>query len=110
MSWWDTSLHAETLTVVQVSTGPPVDGIPQTTRVERDLLAGNVQQVGTSESVGNHELVTERVRWSGPPAEWVQPGDEVLWRGRRYRVDGEPAHFRGGVLDHTEFVLIIWKG
>lgn len=104
-------LHRETLTVLVVTTGEPDDdGVPTEDVVERAVPGWNVQPVGTNESLGDAEVVTGRWRASGPLTEWLQAGDRLRWRGTAYRVDGEPQHYRGGSLDHTEVVLIAWKG
>ncbi|PFG19871.1 hypothetical protein [Serinibacter salmoneus] len=107
MSFWD--LHTRAVTVTSTTYGEPgPTGVPTMVTTPRVIEGVNVQQVGTSESVGSQTLVTGRWRVSCPAlALWVQPGDPVTLDGdsAEYFVEGEPAHLRGGVLDHTEFVV-----
>lgn len=107
MSFWD--LHTRTVTVTSTTYGEPgPTGVPVAVTTPRVIEGVNVQQVGTSESVGTQTLVTGRWRVSCPClALWVRTGDPVTLDGdpTTYYVEGEAAHLRGGALDHTEFVI-----
>lgn len=108
-------LHRETVIVASATTGdkPGPTGTPVRTTVDRTIEGCNVQQVGTTESLGSQELVTSRYRVScGDLHEWVKQGDHVKfgWSGDEFTVEGRPAHFRGGALDHTEFIAVSRKG
>lgn len=107
----DAGLHRETLAVHVVTTGgPDDDGVPVETLVERPWGPCNVQQVSSTEERDGREIVTTGMRASGPLAQWIDAGARVTRDGVDYRVDGDPAHFVGGALDHTEVRLIAWKG
>lgn len=105
-------LHQESVDVLTTTYGGPgPDGVPLQTRVETQLPGCNVQPVGTTESLGGQHVVTGRWRVStDAPAPWVQAGSFVRWRGEEYPIEGEPQHFIGGVLDHTEFIIRSQKG
>lgn len=104
-------LHPESLTVQRVSFGPPDDdGVPTQTITLRAWGPCNVQQLTTTETGGATQLVGERWRASGPLADWIEPGDRITWGGQDYAIDGHPAHYGGGALDHTELVLARWEG
>lgn len=106
-----TLLHPYTLAVTTVTAGAPdADGTPTETTTVTEWGPCNVQQVQTTEERGGREVVTTRLRASGPLARWITAGDRITWDGTVYQVDGNPAHFVGGALDHTEAVLIEWKG
>lgn len=106
-------LHTEDL-LIHHPTGPGLpdaNGIPVNGETTRLLEGCNVQQVGTTESVGSEHVVTDRRRVSTEePAEWVSEGDTVTWRGKTYAIEGQPQTFYGGVLDHTEFIIRTSKG
>lgn len=108
----DADLHRETLTVhvVQVADEPDDDGVAAETSVPREWGPCNVQQVSSSEERGGREIVTTGMRASGPLARWISAGDRLTRDGVDYRVDGDPAHFVGNALDHTEVRLVAWKG
>jgi|GEM_PF-1106151 len=107
------TLHREVLTVCLVTTGiPDSDGVPVVTTTTRPWGPCNVQQSGTTEERNGREVVTVGLRASGPLAEWVSAGD-IIERprdGAVYQVDGAPAHYVGGALDHTEVRLVAWSG
>lgn len=106
---WD--LHLENLTVRVVTAGAPdADGVPVVTTTAREWGLCNVQQTVTTETRGGREVTVTRLRASGPLARWITSGDVIERGGVTYRVDGDPAHFVGGALDHTELALIVWKG
>ncbi|OMH30650.1 hypothetical protein [Tersicoccus sp. Bi-70] len=94
MTWW--GLHTEGLTVVG-------DGGP-----DREVFGYNVQQVsaGGATAVGVESVAATRVRVSGPSTDAVIDGATVVHRGTVYEVNGPPAVFGSGVLDHVEFELI----
>lgn len=104
-------LHRETLTVHITTDGDPdEDGVPSSTSVPREWGPCNVQQVSSTETRGGREVVVTKTRASGPLAKWIGSDAKVTRDGEDYRVDGKPAHFVGGALDHTELVLIAWEG
>lgn len=104
-------LHPETLLVTVVIVGTPDDdGVPMATTLTRVWESCNVQQSSTIEDRGGGEVVTVKLHASGPLAEWITSESLVDWNGTTYRVEGEPAHFRGGALNHTEINLIGWEG
>lgn len=104
-------LHHETLTVHVVTVGlPDGDGVAVTTTAPTPWGPCNVQHSSTTETRGGREVTVTRLRASGPLARWISEGDKVTRDGVDYRVDGSPAHFVGRALDHTEVVLIAWKG
>lgn len=106
-------LHHEELDVHQDQGPglPDANGVPTRVIATTPLYGCNVQQVGTTESVGSEHVVTDRRRVStDEPAEWVQEGDTVTWRGIEYAIEGIPQTFHGGVLDHTEFIIRTSKG
>ena len=108
-------LHREAVIVASTTTAskPGPNGTPVRTEVSRTIEGCNVQQVGITESLGSQELVTSRYRVScGDLHEWVRQGDQVTfgWSTDKFTVEGRPAHFRGGALDHTEFIAISRKG
>lgn len=112
---WGLDLHREDVTVDSTTTSPRPgpDGLPTRTTEPRVIPGCNVQQVGTSESVGAQEMVTDRYRVSCTELhEWVRQGDPVHlgWSSDVFTVEGRPAHFRGGALDHTEFIIASRKG
>lgn len=104
-------LHPATLTMHTVTDGPP-NAAGEVTETTLDRVWGpcNVQAAGTTEARDNGEVVSSRLRASGPLAEWITSADHATYKGHRYRVDGEPVHFTGGALDHTELYLITWRG
>ena len=110
-SWWGEDLHQEVLTLVTITHGPPnAAGIPTTTRTEVTSEGWNVQPIGSSETRTAGEQVTSRWRASGPVTGTLTAGDEILWRGEKYRIDGRPQTFdSGSPLDHTEVHLIRWE-
>lgn len=94
MTWW--GVHTESLTVLGVD-APDV------------VLSGyNVQQVpnAAGSPVGVESVAAPRLRVSGPLTGAVTDGATVVHRGVSYEVNGPPAVFSGGVLDHTEFDLV----
>lgn len=104
-------LHPETLTVTLVTQGgPDEDGVPTETVTTRPWGPCNVQRSSTSEQRDGREVVTTTLQASGPLAPWITESDRITYLGKAYRVDGEPAHFRGGAFDHTEVTLIKWTG
>lgn len=107
-------LHRETLTVAVVAVGEPdKNGVAVVTTEPRAWGPCNVQQSTTTETRGGREVVVTRLHASGPLAEWITSDDAVTRPrdpGVTYHVDGRPAHFVGGVLDHTELVLVGWEG
>lgn len=104
-------LHPEAVTVTLVAPGPPDDdGVPTETVTTRPWGPCNIQRSSSTEQRDGREVVTTTLRVSGPLAEWIGEDDRVTCRGKDYRVDGEPAHFKGGALDHTELMLIKWTG
>ena len=104
-------LHLETLHIHIPTVGPPdEDGVPITTLRDEIWEPCNVQRSSTSEERRDGEVVTVKLHASGPLAESITSESTVTWRGRDWQVEGEPAHFRGGVLDHTEIDLIRWEG
>lgn len=104
-------LHNETLTVRVATAGDPdEDGEVTESFIDRDWPGCNVQQKTSVEIRDVGEVITTRLLASGPLAEWISDADRILRADREYRVDGEPAHFKGGALDHTELFLIAWKG
>lgn len=104
-------LHPHTLLVHQVSDGP-LNAAREVTRITSDREWGpcNVQQTASTETRTSGESTVTRFRASGPLAQWISSGDRVTWLGESYAIDGKPAHFSGGSLNHTEAVLIEWKG
>ncbi len=104
-------LHRETLTVLATVTGAPDDdGVPVATATPRPWGRCNVQQAATSETRGGREVTVERLSVSGPLARWITEEDQILRDGVTYRVEGHPAHFVGGALDHTELVAYRIRG
>lgn len=104
-------LHPHTVVVERVTFGPPDDdGVPTQTTSEQRWGPCSVQQATTTETDGSTEFVTDRWRVSGPLADWIRPGDRVRWNGSWFEVNGEPAHFTGGALDHTEVAITRWEG
>lgn len=106
-----TLLHHETLIVLTATAGEvDDDGEVIEAFMERDWPGCNVQLKSSVEVREIGEVITTRLLASGPLAEWISDADRVVRDGRQYRVDGEPGHFKGGALDHTELFLIAWKG
>lgn len=107
----DSLLHPETLTVLAVAeTGLDEDGVPTETTTESAWGPCNVHQTSTTEIRDGREIITNRLRASGPLAERITGGDRIRYGGNVYRIDGEPSHLKGGALNHTELFLIEWKG
>ena len=104
-------LHQETITIQSVGLGAPDSaGVPARTITERVWEGCHVQPVGTTESVGAAQVVTDRLRVSGPLAPWIKPEDTLTRGGRTFEIEGEPQHYTGGVLDHTEIIVRAQKG
>lgn len=106
------TLKRETLTWVATSISgiPGADGTPVITEVKADYGPCNVQQSSTTETRGGREITVQRLRVIGPLNRGISSKDRMIRGGRTYEVDGEPAHFVAGSLDHTETVLIEWEG
>lgn len=110
--WEPTPLHTQTL-LVEVPTfgAPDADGVPSRSSVWFTWRQCNVQLTASGERVdGGAMSATTRWRASGPIEERITSSCVITWRGRSLTVEGEPAHFRGGALDHTEVVLVEKRG
>lgn len=106
---WD-ELHPHTITVRTATPGfPDASGVPTGTTTETIAPGWNVQPLSSADTVADVETVTARWRASGPLSTWIPATAHVLWQGREYSIDGEPAHYTGGALDHTELILIAWR-
>ncbi|XBH21609.1 hypothetical protein V5R04_15595 [Jonesiaceae bacterium BS-20] len=105
-------LHHETLSVLVVTEAvlPDSAGEVVATTTEQPWGPCNVQRKSSSESQQRGEETVIRLRVSGPLALWITSAEKIIRRGITYYVEGEPAHFEGGVLDHTEVDLVTWKG
>lgn len=106
LGWFDTGIHAQTLTLKRMAVGKPdADGVAQTTTETVVLEGYSVQPVGSEETDGNEKLVTSRWRASGPVTDRVRDFDTVEWNGTTFQIEGNPRTYTGGVFDHTEFFL-----
>lgn len=111
MGFFDTDLHDETVTVRRVTLGAPDgSGVPTETVTETPWEGCNVQPVGTAESVGAAQVVTDRYRFSGPTADWITAQDELIHNGITYHIEGKPQTFGSGALDHTELIAKTQRG
>lgn len=111
LGWFDETIHAQSLVLVRVTTGPPdADGRATESAQKIPLDGYSVQPVGSQESVGDQKVITSRWRASGPVTDRVRDHDTVIWNGVSYQVDGAPQTYTGGTLDHTEFFLTTAKG
>lgn len=104
-------LRNQMITVIKVSVGmPDEDGVPTETVEPAPWGPCNVQRASTTEVRDGNEITTTKLRAIGPLAQWINSMARITWQGVDYQVDGEPAHFLGGVLNHTEVDLIRWVG
>lgn len=120
MSWdLDEDIHQDTVTIIRTTEGgPDDDGIPTSTTVRQVHPDCSVQPESTTEPGTGIHVITSRWRVSGPLAQWIRAGDraEVPWivgadgRPLALAVDGRPASFASGPLQHTEYYLIERKG
>ena len=105
-AWWPGLMHGEELELHRVSTGPPgPNGRAATTEEIVRLTGYGVQPAGATDSLGDERIITTRYRVSGPVTDQVREHDAVVWRGRRFAVEGEPQTYVGGALNHTEFFI-----
>lgn len=70
----------------------------------------SVQPGATEEDLGGREAVA--IRWTilAPAGVDVLATDRIVVNGVPYSVDGEPARWGTGVLDHTKIFLKRWEG
>ena len=106
-----TRFHREMLTLIVVAVGEPDgDGVPTET-VSRVVWGPcHVELASTVEDRAAGEVTAGRWAASGPLDYRITPEARIEWRGKTFSVEGEPAHFDAGILDHTEVVLIRWEG
>lgn len=109
-------LHAETITIVRrEETGRDDYGLPIVEEVERDVPGCNVQPLRgetTEVRATGTELVTARMFVSAPLNVDIDVEDRVRYRGADYELYGAPqqAHTGLGLLDHTELVMVRYRG
>lgn len=105
-------LHTEVLAVQVVTESdlPDASGEITETIEVREWGPCIVQQRQTTEDTESGEDIAEKIWASGPLAEWITEVSKIVRDGRTYYVEGFPAHFKSGVLDHTEITLWCWKG
>lgn len=105
------ALHPQDLTVTVPTVGDPDDdGVPLETWAPAPWVGVNVQPESTSEERGGRQVVVERLACSGPLAPWITAACQIEWAGHTYEIEGRPAHYISGVLDHTELIAIRWEG
>lgn len=104
-------LHADTVTVLQVTNGPPdASGVASQTTKPVVLERCHVTPVGTEETIGETEPVTGRWRVSThEPADWIRARDTVEWNGKPYPIKGRPQTY-WGARPHTEFIIYETRG
>lgn len=105
-------LGTETVVVLRETSGKPVGGIAPVVTIRVVIEGCDVDVVGTEETLGSDNPVTDRYRVitaTGDIREDVEEHDRVEWRGKTWEVLGEPGHLYG-VLPHSEFVIARVKG
>ncbi|MGW5737015.1 MULTISPECIES: phage head completion protein [Streptomyces] len=101
-------LYRDTVTVIRMVRGEDDRGNETWTPTPVDVSGCNVQPMSSTEVIEGKAQVVTRWRLAGPKDLGLKASDRVQFDGRTFEVDGDPGVHRsfGGVLDHTEAILM----
>ncbi|MFE5159644.1 hypothetical protein ACFRNT_14210 [Streptomyces sp. NPDC056697] len=104
----DNPLRRDTVTVVDRVPVEDDRGNETWTETEREVGGCNMQPMSSTEVIEGKAQVITRMRLAGPPDMGLTATSLVRFQGVAYEVDGKPGvhHSFGGVLDHTEAILM----
>ncbi len=108
MSVQGNPLYRDTVMVVDRVQGTDDRGNETWTETERTVPNCNMQPMSSTEVIEGKAQVITRMRLAGPPDMGLKATSLVRFAGITYEVDGKPGVHRsfGGVLDHTEAILM----
>lgn len=101
-------LYRDTIVVVDRVRVEDDRGNESWTETEREVSGCNMQPMSSTEVIEGRAQVITRMRLAGPPDMGLTAHSRVRFEGVTYEVDGQPGvhHSYGGVLDHTEAILM----